>query len=190
MNRKMRILLADDHAVVRQGFRMILSAQPDFEVVAEAANGREAVEMAEKTRPDVVVMDVSMPGMSGFELLKKIRERGVQTAAMFLTAHDALDDLRIALCDPCKRKEGGLRFGIGKQLQNPVHVALDAAFLTVPVAAMNMGKKGFDLKIVFDIDCHGVASRTPRRGHRATAPLRNRVKIHKRDIQLRVSRAK
>lgn len=87
MNRKMRILLADDHAVVRQGFRMILSAQPDFEVVAEAANGREAVEMAEKTRPDVVVMDVSMPELNGIEATRRIMEANDRTRILALSMH-------------------------------------------------------------------------------------------------------
>ncbi len=87
MNRKMRILLADDHSVVRQGFRMILSAQPDFEVVAEAANGREAVEMAEKTKPDVVVMDVSMPELNGIEATRRIMAANDRTRILALSMH-------------------------------------------------------------------------------------------------------
>lgn len=63
--RKTRILLADDHTVVRKGIRMILSAQPDLEVVAEAKNGLEAVAEAERTQPDVVIMDVNMEGLNG-----------------------------------------------------------------------------------------------------------------------------
>jgi two-component system, NarL family, response regulator NreC len=59
-----RILLADDHALVRHGFRMILAAQPDMEIAGEAGNGREAVELAQKLKPDVVVMDVAMPELS------------------------------------------------------------------------------------------------------------------------------
>ena len=58
MSKKIRILLADDHAVVRQGFRMILGAQPDMEIVGEAGNGRDAVEMSQLLQPDVVVMDI------------------------------------------------------------------------------------------------------------------------------------
>ena len=64
-SRKIRVLLADDHAVVRQGFRLILSAQPDIEVVAEAGNGREAVEKAAECKPDVAVIDLSMPEING-----------------------------------------------------------------------------------------------------------------------------
>lgn len=87
MNRKMRILLADDHSVVRQGFRMILSAQPDFEVVAEAANGREAVEMAEKTKPDVVVIDVSMPELNGIEATRRIMAANDRIRVLALSMH-------------------------------------------------------------------------------------------------------
>jgi DNA-binding NarL/FixJ family response regulator len=70
--KQIRILLADDHAVVRQGFKMILDAQTDMEIVGEAANGREAVELAEKLRPDVVVMDVAMPELNGIEATRRV----------------------------------------------------------------------------------------------------------------------
>lgn len=68
----MRILLADDHAVVRNGFRMILAAQHDMEVVGEVSNGREAVELAGRLMPDVVVMDVTMPELNGIEASRQI----------------------------------------------------------------------------------------------------------------------
>src|SRR5258706_12466910 len=67
-----RILLADDHSLVRQGFRMILSAQPDMEIVGEAGNGREAVELAEKLQPDLVIMDVTMPELNGIEATRRL----------------------------------------------------------------------------------------------------------------------
>src|SRR5262252_5277661 len=70
--RRTRILLADDHAVVRQGFKMILSAQSDMEVVGEAANGRETVELAEQLKPDIVVMDVAMPELNGIEATRRV----------------------------------------------------------------------------------------------------------------------
>jgi len=62
-----RLLIADDHAVVREGLRLILTAQRDFEVVGEAATGREAVELAQRLKPDVVLMDISMPELSGLD---------------------------------------------------------------------------------------------------------------------------
>jgi len=70
--KRIRILLVDDHAVVRQGFKMILSAQADMEIVGEAGNGREAVELAEQLRPDIVVMDVAMPELNGIEATRRL----------------------------------------------------------------------------------------------------------------------
>lgn len=81
------ILLVDDHAVVRQGFRMILSAEPDFEVVGEAANGREAVGLAESLRPDVVLMDVSMPELNGIEATRRIVTDAPRTRVLALSMH-------------------------------------------------------------------------------------------------------
>jgi len=70
---KTTVLLVDDHEVVRQGLRALLAAQEDMEVVAEAQDGHQAVTLARETSPDVVVMDISMPGMSGFEFIRKLR---------------------------------------------------------------------------------------------------------------------
>jgi DNA-binding NarL/FixJ family response regulator len=85
--RKIRILLADDHAMVRQGFRMILAAQPDMEIVGEAGNGREAVEQAERLKPDVVVMDVSMPELNGIEATRRINGSAPRTRILALSMH-------------------------------------------------------------------------------------------------------
>jgi two-component system response regulator NreC len=74
MKKKIRILLADDHKMVRQGFRLILESQDDMEVVGETGNGREAVELAKSLKPDVVVMDVTMPELNGIEATRRIRE--------------------------------------------------------------------------------------------------------------------
>ena len=85
--RKIRIVLADDHAVVRRGFGMILAAQPDMEVVGEAQNGREALEQAEKLQPDVVIMDVSMPELNGIEGTRRIVESCLRTRVLALSMH-------------------------------------------------------------------------------------------------------
>ena len=84
---RIRILLADDHAVLRAGLRALLNAEGDMEVVGEAANGREAVERAEELRPDVIVMDLSMPGMGGIDATKQIREKGLHARVLVLTVH-------------------------------------------------------------------------------------------------------
>lgn len=82
-----RILLADDHAVVRRGFRMLLSAQPDIEVVGEASNGREAVEMAVSLQPEVVVMDVTMPELNGIEATRRIARDCPRVRVLALSMH-------------------------------------------------------------------------------------------------------
>ena len=87
MKRKIRVLLADDHAVVRQGFRMILGAHADMEIVGEAGNGREAVELAESLRPDVVVMDVAMPELNGIEATRRLSASCPLTRVLALSMH-------------------------------------------------------------------------------------------------------
>lgn len=85
--KRIRILLADDHAVVRQGFKMILSAQADMEIVGEAGNGREAVELAEQLRPDIVVMDVSMPELNGIEATRRLGTSVPHARVVALSMH-------------------------------------------------------------------------------------------------------
>ena len=87
MGKKIRILLVDDHTVVRRGIRMILSAQPDMEVVAEGKNGLEAIEEAGKTQPDVVLMDVNMEGMNGIEGARRIVESLPRCRVLALSMH-------------------------------------------------------------------------------------------------------
>lgn len=86
-SKKTRILLVDDHTVVRKGIRMILSAQPDLEVVAEAKNGLEAVSEAERTLPDVAIMDVNMEGLNGIEGARRIGEASPRTRVLALSMH-------------------------------------------------------------------------------------------------------
>jgi two-component system response regulator NreC len=82
-----RILLADDHVLVRQGFKMILSAQPDMQIVGEAANGREAVDAGEKLQPDVVLMDVTMPELNGIEATRRLVTASPRTRVLALSMH-------------------------------------------------------------------------------------------------------
>ena len=82
-----RILLADDHTVVRKGLRLLLENQPGFVVIAEAANGREAVALADEHKPDAVVMDVGMPILNGIEAARQITNNLPETAVVFLSMH-------------------------------------------------------------------------------------------------------
>ena len=85
--KKIRILLADDHNIMRRGLRLLLERQPGFEVVGEAADGRQAVERAEAAKPDVVVLDIAMPNMSGIEAAQRISASLPQTAIVILSMH-------------------------------------------------------------------------------------------------------
>lgn len=84
---RIRILLADDHTVVRGGLRMLLEREPDFAVVAEAADGREAIEMAAAHTPDVAVLDIAMPNLNGIEAARQIAARQLQVQIIILSMH-------------------------------------------------------------------------------------------------------
>lgn len=86
--KKIRLLLADDHAILRAGLRVLLDAQPDMTVVAEAADGHEALDRARVNRPDVAVVDLTMPGMSGVQTLERLRREVPTTRLLVLTMHD------------------------------------------------------------------------------------------------------
>jgi DNA-binding NarL/FixJ family response regulator len=86
-SQRIRILLADDHRVVRQGFRLILSQQPDIEVVGEASGGREAVELAIQLEPQVVILDIGMPDINGVEATRLIRQNCPRTGVLILSMH-------------------------------------------------------------------------------------------------------
>jgi two-component system response regulator NreC len=85
--KKTRILLADDHPIVRQGFRLILESEPDIEIIGEASNGREAVTMAERLQPDIVVMDVAMPELNGIEATRRLSTLSPRTKVLALSMH-------------------------------------------------------------------------------------------------------
>src|ERR1700742_976177 len=82
-----RILLADDHTVMRRGLRLLLESQPGYHVVAEAADGREALAQAEATQPDVAVMDIAMPNLSGIEAAQRINNALPNLAVVSLSMH-------------------------------------------------------------------------------------------------------
>lgn len=85
---KIKLVLADDHAVVRSGLRMLLQAQPDMEIVGEAESGKEALAQVRSLQPDVILMDIQMPGMNGIEATRQIKEVGGNTAVLALTMHE------------------------------------------------------------------------------------------------------
>lgn len=97
MNNPVRVLIADDHAVLRAGLRLLLTGQNEFEVVAEASTGSEALSLAEKLQPDLILLDLSMPGLGGMEVLPTMRKMIPSTKILILTMHDDPQYLRQAL---------------------------------------------------------------------------------------------
>jgi len=96
MSAPISVMLVDDHAVVRMGFRLLLEGSPDIRVVAEAESGEDAVRRVQEVRPQVVVMDLSMPGIGGLEALSRILARDPATKILVLTAHeDAMHAKRV-----------------------------------------------------------------------------------------------
>ncbi|MFN2299804.1 MAG: response regulator [Anaerolineales bacterium] len=91
---RIRILIADDHRIVREGLRLILESQEGFELVGEAADGGEAVRLAEELKPDVILMDLRMPGMDGLTAIRSIRGRDPQAAIVILTTYNE-DDMMV-----------------------------------------------------------------------------------------------
>jgi len=124
--KKLRILLADDHALIRRGARAVLHSQRGWRVVGEAGNGTEAVEKAKRLKPDVAIVDISMPELDGVQVTRQIRETVPNTKVLVLTMHDsdqvvenALDagaqgyvlksDLTLCLVKAVKEVSGGRR---------------------------------------------------------------------------------
>jgi DNA-binding NarL/FixJ family response regulator len=85
---KIRILVADDHPMLREGLVAVLSTQPDFDVVGEAADGSEAVRLAESLGPDVILLDLEMPDVDGIAALERLRDSGSEARAIVFTAYD------------------------------------------------------------------------------------------------------
>jgi two-component system response regulator NreC len=94
---KIRLVVADDHAILRSGLRMLINAQPDMEVVGEAEDGIEAVQAIQKANPDVAILDVTMPKSGGLNAIKEIVARNRSTRILLLTMHEEPAYLRTAL---------------------------------------------------------------------------------------------
>jgi len=87
MTEKVRVLIADDHAMFREGVRLLLKGEPDLEVVGDVSNGNEIIAVAEAVKPHVVLMDITMPGMNGLEATKLLKNRFPDTHVLVLTMH-------------------------------------------------------------------------------------------------------
>jgi len=89
MSQKVRIVIAEDHTILREGLRSLLSSHPSFEIVGEAEDGREAIRCVEKFKPDLILTDLSMPKMNGMEAIKEIKRESPATKVLVLTVHKA-----------------------------------------------------------------------------------------------------
>jgi len=116
-----QILIADDHGVVRAGLRALLSAEADLEVVGEAATGEEAVRLAVRRQPDVVLTDIGMPGMDGIEVARTLAEQAPKVRVLLLTVHEDTALLREAL------KAGAAGYVIKRAVESELINAIRAA---------------------------------------------------------------
>ena len=137
-----RVLLADDHAVVRMGFRLLLQSVPEMSVVAEADSGESACQLYAEAAPDVVVMDLAMPGMGGLEALRRIRARDPEAKVLTLSAQDDPMHARRAL------QEGALGFlskrSAPEALLEAVGVVAAGRRFIDPVLAQKLALAEFD----------------------------------------------
>ncbi|HET6947415.1 MAG TPA: response regulator transcription factor, partial [bacterium] len=85
---RIKVVVADDHAIVREGVRMILAREQDIEVVGEAGDGQEALDLVASLRPQVVIMDISMPGMDGIEATQRVKTKYPEVQVLALTMHE------------------------------------------------------------------------------------------------------
>ncbi len=130
----MRVLLADDHTLVRAGIRRLIESQPDIEVVVEARNGDEALEMAALKRPDVALVDLEMPGKGGLDVCAELQERYPEIAVVIMSMHDDPIHVRAAL------DRGAKGFIVKEAAPAELEIALRAAasgqtFLSPKVSA-------------------------------------------------------
>jgi DNA-binding NarL/FixJ family response regulator len=106
MQNEITVLLVDDHSLVRKGFRRMLEDDPDIRVVGEAGSGREAVDAAERLRPKVIVMDMSMPEMDGVEATREIRKRMADASVLIVSMYSQENYVRNRSCCASRWNQG------------------------------------------------------------------------------------
>ena len=135
--KRIRVLLADDHGVVRKGLRMQLQDE-QFEIVGEAANGREAVQLAEAENPDVIVMDIAMPGLTGIEATAQIVRRNPRTGVVIFSMH--ADDVYVSRALSAGAKGYLLKDGDDMDLTRAVQAAAEGKpFFSPTIAGILVG---------------------------------------------------
>lgn len=131
-----RILLADDHPIVREGLRNLLETQPDFEVIAECANGEEAVRKVTQLHPDVLLLDLEMPVMDGVETIRRLSQQPGMPRIIVFTAFD--DDERIIHAIQAGANGYLLKDAPREEIFKAIHVAMSGGSLLQPVVASKL----------------------------------------------------
>jgi len=153
MQKKITVLLVDDHSLVRRGFRRMLEDEPDMEVVGEAGDGEESVKLAKQLQPQVVVMDCALPGMNGLQATRQIIEESPKTAVLMLSMHSESTWVRQAV-------EAGAK---GYVLKNALDLELGTAIRKIAA-----GETVFDPK---------VEQKTALRGERSSALTQRELEV-------------
>jgi DNA-binding NarL/FixJ family response regulator len=153
MQKKITVLLVDDHSLVRRGFRRMLEDEADIEVVGEAGDGEESVQLAKTLRPQVVVMDCALPGMNGLEATRRIIDESPETSVLMLSMHSESTWVRQAI-------ESGAK---GYVLKNAMDLELGPAIRKIAA-----GETVFDPK---------VEQKTTLRGERNTALTQRELEV-------------
>jgi len=134
MTRGLRLLLADDHELIRKGIRAVIEAQPGWTVCGEAGNGREAVEEAHRLKPDIVVMDLTMPDLNGLDATRRIRKELPQTEVLILTIHDS-EQLLLAVL-----KAGAKAYLLKSDIANTLLAAIESLSQSKPFFSSAMSE--------------------------------------------------
>jgi DNA-binding NarL/FixJ family response regulator len=136
-----RLLVADDHDILRRGLRDLLESQAEWTVVAEASNGNEALEIASECQPDIAILDVAMPDLNGFETTRRIREALPQTEVLILTAHDS--EQMVHEAEACGARGYLLKSDVGRDLISAVEsVRRHKFFLSPQIAKRSSLERG------------------------------------------------
>ncbi|MFZ0804336.1 MAG: response regulator transcription factor [Terriglobales bacterium] len=131
-----RILVVDDHPVVRHGLRTLLGGRPEWEVIGEAADGLEAVEKANSLKPDVILLDVSMPRMDGLEACRRIRKAVPEAEVLMVTQHDSPQMMREAI------SAGAKGYVVKSNVARDLPAAVEAVSQHRPFTSLNHGQAG------------------------------------------------
>lgn len=162
--KKLRIIIADDHSLIRQGIRSVIASQPGWELCGETNNGRTAVELAQDLSPDIAVLDVTMPGLNGVDAIRLMKTASPNTKALILTMHDS-DSLA---------EEVMLAGGSGYLLKSDA-----AELLPQAIEEVASGRHFMTSQLSFQA---GVQSLRPEKSSQTPSPVRSRLTPREREI--------